>query len=253
VEVNDLASLDAKAPQHLRALNYDRPPPAPSHASPHAFVCSDGRTYWIKRKAQCGLIAELVAGRLGALLDAAPQAAAIVVAPEAMPTDVPAPNHLLGVGVGSADEPAMENFRHISEKAPDGNLDPARLDARSVTRVVVFQTWIGAGDTQILVDLRTGRLQSIDHGDLACVSNPGSAPALIVAPGLPPGVGRDPATVSDEVARIERLTDENLLQAVAGSPDDAEWQADPGRRLAIAEGLRLRRELLREVMEQWTT
>ena len=251
MEADDLARLDGQRSDWIRALNYDRPPPVGSHASPHAFVCSDGRTYWIKRKAQAGLIAELVAGRLGAQLDAAPNAKPVDLPAEALPANGVA-NHLLGLGVGIADEAGMENFRHINEKAPDGNLDPARLDAASVARVVVFQSWLGAGDTQILVDLRTGRLLSIDHGDLAAVSAPNTAPNVIIAPGIPADIGRQQRFTGVAVERIEQLTDEDLLRAVAGAPDDAEWQAAPHRRLAIAQSLRLRRDGLREAMKQWT-
>jgi hypothetical protein len=120
MEADDLAALDGEVSDQVRALNYDRPPPINSHSSPHAFVCSDGRTYWIKRMAQHGLIAELVAGRLGAQLETAPLARPIVVPPGALPASGAA-NHLQGLRVGMADEPAMENFRHITEKAPDGS------------------------------------------------------------------------------------------------------------------------------------
>lgn len=250
MEADELAAYDGEVADPLRALKHDRAPPAASHASPHAFVCSDGRTYWIKRSAQDGLIAELVAGRLGALVDAAPTAAPVVVHPQALPVDGSA-NHLVGVGVGIADEPAMENFRHITDKAPDGNLDPRRLDVGSVARVIAFQSWIGAGDTQILVDLRTGRLLSIDHGALAAASSLNSAPVIVIAPGIPGDVGRSSALMRPVLERIENVTDEDLLRAVAGAPDDAQWQAGADRRLAIAESLALRRDALREVITQW--
>jgi hypothetical protein len=252
VEADDLAALDGQAPDPLRALKYDRPPPVGSHASPHAFVCSDGRTYWIKRKAQNGLIAELVAGRLGAQVDAAPIATPVYVSPQALPNSGVA-SHLQGLGVGMADEPAMENFRHITEKAPDGNLDPQRLDAVSVARVIAFQTWVGAGDTQMLVDLRTGRLLSIDHGDVVAVNSLNSPPAIVVAEGIPVDVGNEAGVMRPALERIERVSDEDLLRAVAGAPDDVEWNAGADRRLAIAESLALRRDALREVITQWMT
>jgi hypothetical protein len=250
LEAGDLAALDAQASPPIRALNYDRPPPVASHASPHAFVCSDGRTYWIKRTAQHGLIAELVAGRLGAQVDAAPIAHPVEVAAEALPASGAA-NHLEGLGVGVADQPSMENFRHISEKAPDGNLDPARLQPGSVARVVAFQSWIGADDTQILVDLRTGKLFSIDHGALAAIASPGGSPQVVVAPGIPADIGRVSALMLPTIERIEAITDEDLLRAVAGAPDDPIWCTLDEGRLAIAESLRLRRDALRQVLTQW--
>ena len=94
----------------MESIGYDRPPPGGSHATPHAFVCVDGNTYWIKRKAQQGLVAELVAGRLGAIVGATAPGVIANVVPEAMPADNP-PNHLLGLGVGSRDEPKMETRR----------------------------------------------------------------------------------------------------------------------------------------------
>jgi hypothetical protein len=69
VDADALAKLDARGFTVLESIGHDRPPPAGSHAThatAHAFVCVDGNTYWIKRKAQQGLVAELVAGRLGA-------------------------------------------------------------------------------------------------------------------------------------------------------------------------------------------
>jgi hypothetical protein len=250
VEAHDLAAFDREALRWLRALNYDRPPPAGSHATPHGFVCSDGHTYWIKRQAQHGLISELVAGRLGAQVGAAPAAAPVEVTTEALPPSRVA-NHLQGLGVGVADEPAMENFRHITEKAPDGNLDPARLDAASVARVIAFQSWVGAEDTQILVDLRSGRLLSIDHGALTSIGALNSPPQVVISPGIAADIGRQQRFMRPALERIEQMTDEALLRAVAGAPDDQQWQAGADRRLAIAKSLALRRDALRQVVEHW--
>jgi hypothetical protein len=66
---DDLLRLDAQGVEQLLALAYAGPPRAGSHSTPHAFVCSDGKTYWVKRSAQQGLVAELVAGRVAALAD----------------------------------------------------------------------------------------------------------------------------------------------------------------------------------------
>jgi hypothetical protein len=107
---------------------------------------------------------ELVAGRLGEMVGAAPNARILRLTPAAVPPGAIA-DHLLGIGVGIEDKPGMENLRHVTALRPDGTLDPATLDASTRAIVVVFQTWLGVGDTQILVDLRTGRLLSIDHGE----------------------------------------------------------------------------------------
>jgi hypothetical protein len=164
MDLGQLRGLDADGYIVVEALTYVGPPPAGSHASPHAFVALDGRTHWIKRQAQQGLAAELVAGRLGEMVGAAPNARILRLTPAAVPPGAIA-DHLLGIGVGIEDKPGMENLRHVTALRPDGTLDPATLDASTRAIVVVFQTWLGVGDTQILVDLRTGRLLSIDHGE----------------------------------------------------------------------------------------
>jgi hypothetical protein len=79
MEASELAELDSNGVDNLDAIKYDRPPAQGSHASPHAFVASDGRTYWVKRQAQQGLVVELVAGRLGAAIGAAPMARVVTV------------------------------------------------------------------------------------------------------------------------------------------------------------------------------
>src|SRR5712691_9442470 len=101
--VRELEQLDTEGYVVLDAITHSRPPPAGSHASPHEFVAIDGRTYWNKRNAQQGLVAELVAGRLGAQTGAAPMARVVRTTPEVMPHDGSA-NHLLGIGVGVEDQ-----------------------------------------------------------------------------------------------------------------------------------------------------
>src|SRR3954453_12471014 len=101
-----LEAADADGEDPVLAIKYDRAPPGGSLATPHAFVCADGKTYWVKRNAQEGLVAELIAGRLGRLVDAAPMAH-IVEVPDLIARPV-APA-LAGVGVGIEDRPAMEN------------------------------------------------------------------------------------------------------------------------------------------------
>jgi hypothetical protein len=262
VDPDLLESLDQQGYSPLLAVAYDRGPKNPSYAYPHAFVCSDGRTYWVKRfrygsqpgaadpGAQEGLVAELVAGRLGAALSAA-AAAQIIEVPSTVLRPDGSTGHLEGIGIGSADQSGMENLRYLGQQVPTGVLDPARLDDRSVARVIAFQSWIGADDTQVMVDLRTGHVLSVDHGAYRAFSS--SDPQPVIAPGIPPGFAQSAAVIEPEIDRIEALGDEEILRATSRMPDGTEWRADSGRRFALAESLALRRDRLRHALGQWMT
>lgn len=118
MDADALAALDADGYTVLEAVSYDRPPPRPSHATPHAFVCVDGNTYWVKRGAQQGLMAELLAGRLGKASGSAPPAQIVRVVPETMATIPNPPTQLVGVGAGILDEPKMENASDRKDWTP---------------------------------------------------------------------------------------------------------------------------------------
>lgn len=45
MDEDQLERLDRRGYVVLDAIKCDRPPPAVSNASPHAFICMDGRTY----------------------------------------------------------------------------------------------------------------------------------------------------------------------------------------------------------------
>jgi hypothetical protein len=250
VEATRLEELDAQGLEVLQAITRSLVPPVGSHASPHGFVCSDGRTYWVKRNAQRGLVAELVAGRLGAAVEAAPSAVVVNLTSAAAPADG-STNHLIGVGVGIQDVAGAENFRHVTQLRPDGTLDPTKLDVASRVRVLTFQTWLGVGDTQILVNLSTGRLLSIDHGEWCPDPRARSEPDLVPTPGVPADFGRTRTLVDDALGRIAALDDEDLLAAVARVPDGPEWNSDRAHRLALAEWLAFRRDRLGEVIHRW--
>jgi hypothetical protein len=253
VDEDQLERLDHRGYVVLDAITYDRGPPAGSHASPHAFICMDGGTYWVKRTAQQGLAVELIAGRLGVRAGAAPVARIVRVGPSVqLPADGSA-DHLRGIGVGSRDQPGMENLRHLGSVLPSGQLDPAKIDLFSRARVLAFQTWLGVQDTQILVDLRDGKLMSIDHGDWAATLTTGTDPTIVQTPGVADDVGRGVRSLEVALRRIREITDEQLLDAVARMPTDPEWNADRSRRLEVARWLRWRRERLTGVMRVWRT
>jgi hypothetical protein len=247
----DLQARDANGWAVIRALSHDRAPPTQSHAAPHAFVCSNGRTYWVKSRAQQGLVAELVSGRLAGGLGVGPSAHVIEVPSAALPGDGSA-GHLVGTGVGTEDFRDNVNSRDIAPFMQSGAFDPKKIDAASRAAVVVFQSWVGAGDAQVLLNLTTGRVSTIDHGE--CSGNLAkSAPTPLVTdiPGVGPDAGRDTKFVEASVGRIEAISDEQLLDAVAGVPNVGEWRADENRRLQIAQWLASRRDELRTVMMAW--
>jgi hypothetical protein len=263
MDANRLAELDAEGYTSLLAVAYDRAPRHGSFAYPHAFVCSDGRTYWVKRfqhgpfsagdlapGAQHGLVAELVAGRLGGGLGVAAVAEIVEVPTAALRRDG-GTAHLEGVGVGSADQVGMENLRNLGDVMPGDRLEPGMLDESSVAGVIAFQSWIGADDTQAMIDLRSGRVLSVDHGALSAFSS--RTPQVVVAPHLPEGFGSRRSALGPAIDRIEALTDEDLLRAVSQVPSGPEWRASLERRLGLAESLALRRDGLREAMAEWMT
>jgi hypothetical protein len=147
----------------------------------------------------------------------------------------------------------MENLRHLAGVLGGGQLDPTKIDMQSRARVLAFQTWLGVQDTQILVDLRDGKLMSIDHGDWGASLATDSDPAVVPTPGVPNDVGRAVQPVEVAVRRIREITDEQLLEAVARMPTDPEWNADRSRRLQVARWLRWRRDRLTGVIRAWRT
>ncbi len=119
---------------------------------------------------------------------------------------------------------------------------------------MAFQTWIGAGDSQVLIDLATGEVLSVDHGECFGTVNALTDPTIVATdiPGVRPGLGKTRQLVDDAVDVIEAIQDSQLLEAVAGVPMDAGWNADRDRRLTIAEWLSYRRDRVRGVMHSWT-
>jgi hypothetical protein len=77
MEQNALSALDARGYTVLDALAHGGLGRT-THAAPNTFVCSDGKTYWVKGRAQQGLVAELIAGRLADKVGAGPSARVIL-------------------------------------------------------------------------------------------------------------------------------------------------------------------------------
>lgn len=217
-------------------MTHDRGPPQGSAANPHAFVCVDSRTCWIKKMAHQGLLADLIAGRLAGNLGVGPSARITRIPENALPADGSA-NHLGGEGVlvGTEDLPGYENLRTL-HLIGVSTLDPAKVRTDDRALVVAFHTWLGIHDTQLMIHLQTGELRSIDHGEAFQGFVAGSDPALIVLPipGVPDNHGSDRALVAAAVRKVESVSDDDLLVAAARVPGGGDWRAPVKRRLEIA-------------------
>ena len=251
IEQAMLSAMNSRGYEVLDALSHGGLKSA-TYSQSNTFLCVDGKTYWVKASAQQGLVAELIAGRLASRTGAGPTARIIRVPAEALPADGSAA-HLLGMVVGSEDERNTVNARDLQPMLGAGQFDPKLVDWTARALIVAFQTWLGVEDTQVLINLKTGQVRSIDHG--ACFANIQSAtpPSLnaLAIPGVPDELGRDPAAVEAAIHRIEAVTDQQLVEAVTRIPAGEPWRAPTERRLAIGNWLAFRRSKIREVMAQW--
>ncbi len=250
------AALDAAEaagpPEVVVALTHEREPRRQTLASPHLFLCEDGRRYWVKTRAQGGLFAELVAGRLGCLTGFAPGAQVVEVVKEALPihhSDV----HPLGIYVGIEDIPGALNTRDdLQEAIGAKTFAPAALDGRSWTAASLFRLWVAAGDAQALVAPNTGQVWSHDHGDAFgpafFTPLPATLPYIPIAPVQPPTLNEHLPAV---LAAILSVTDDQIVKAVARMPATGEWQAPRERRLAVAQGLSQRRKDIARLARRW--
>jgi len=250
VDLATLMGFDAKGYDVLEALSPEGRS-TKTHSESHTFICVDGKTYWVKGKAQQGLVAELIGGRLAAKVGAGPTSRIIRLTPEAAKADG-SQNHLLGVVVGSEDEKNVINTRDFGLLAP-GDFDPKLVDPSARALVVAFQTWIGVADVQILVNLKTGRIRSIDHGDCFMATDHLTDPVLTVVPidGVPSSLGNDPTSLEAAADRIESVTDQQVVEAVARIPLGDPWKSPASRRLEIANWLAYRRSKVRDVIAKW--
>jgi hypothetical protein len=99
--------------------------------------------------------------------------------------------------VGLEDVPNTVNARELEAILGPGNLPPTGIDGRSRAIVFAFQTWIGVGDTQVLVGLADGRIYSIDHGECFSATSSPTDPSPIVAgiPGLTEDIKKHPGFI----------------------------------------------------------
>lgn len=231
----------------------DRPRSSSSHARPGAYVCVDGKTYWLKAKAQQGLVAELITGRLAATVGAGPSARIVRLTEAALDPNQPE-EHLLGVVMGSEDRPGTVNARDLAALHAAGTVQPGLIDPGTRALVVAFQTWLGLGDVQVLVGMTDGRVFSVDHGE--CFGNityPAAVPTPVITgiPGVQPELGREATHILPALAKIEAVTDDEILKAVTQIPSGEAWRSPSDRRLAIGRWVAERRSTLRGVLESW--
>lgn len=254
LDSDSLAALDARGYVVLEALTPGLRSSASTHSRPHTFVCIDGKTYWVKGKpVQQGLVSELVAGRLAFKTGAGPNAKIIRVLSGILPSDGSA-NHLEGIGVGIEDFPNTVNSKDLDTFVKSGGFDPKLIDPASRALVIVFQTWLGIGDSQMLIDLTKGTVYSIDHADAFGSTNNLSDPTPIVTP--IPGVDdkdiKENEHIEGAVSIIESVDDNSLLESVANIPSGEDWRSPPDRRLEICRWLAHRRDQIRKAMVTWT-
>ena len=252
----DLEALDQSCIEIINAITLGDPEDRrQTRTRPFTVIAEGGGKYWVKSTAKCGLVSELVCGRLADLLGCGSPAVVMGVDQSIVPPDRTGefanPDALY---VGILHLPDSINLREVSETMlRSKGLPPESIDGRSRAAVVAFQSWIGLGDNQVMVGLSNGRVYSIDHED-TFNNLKTSAPLDLIVTGaavIPDVVGKEPESVENTIIQIENLQDNDLLGAVSKVPSGTEWNADPDRRLQIADWLSARKKHLRGVMESW--
>lgn len=215
-------------------------------------MAADGKTYWVKGNVQQGLVAELIGGRLAAKVGAGPLARVLRVTSEALPVDGSA-DHLLGIVCGVEHLDGVVNARELQPLIASGQLRLGAIDPRSRAKTVVFQSWLGVNDQQVLVSLTTGRVCSIDHGDcFGNLSNPLAISVVVTPiPGVASNLGSERSLVDEAVKAVQAVSDTDLLHAVSQVPSGDAWRSSADRRLGVARWLAVRRDNLAATMLQW--
>lgn len=156
--------------------------------------------------------------------------------------------------IGLEDIRDTENSRDLAPFIAGGQFQPGLIDPVARGRVIVFQSWLGAGDAQVLVGLANGNVISIDHGE--CLGSTGTlndpVPVVAPIPGIGADVGKEERHLLPAIERVERITDKELLESVSRVPYGTAWRSPVDRRVQIAQWLAYRRGRLREVMIRWS-
>lgn len=214
------------------------------------FMCDDGATYWVKHWGVCGLGAELIAGRVGSSIGLTPPAA-IVFVPRALTESI---SELEDFGdrdcFGSRDMPDCVNARDLvaGTSFASGALSPSHW-----ANVVVFQTWIGHRDQQVLINIRTGESLSLDHEEWDAFNGDSKVDDIreTPLPFQPPPDCKISTYVSAAVDVVEGIKDSNLVTAASHVPCASEWVRDSGVCWSAITALKGRRNQVRNVMARW--
>jgi hypothetical protein len=234
LDARRIAEIDALAPVSFNRTGgrFSRPIP---------YLCSDAETYWTKTKSQTGLCSELIVNRLAHRPDVGPAT-----------TIVRIDGFLRTVGnsaraVGTLNVSNVVASKELMQTGLE-SFTATVVDANSWTRASVFQSWIDVVDEQLLVRTTDGVVFTYDHRDRFANLMPGP-PRMVVAalPSLRLDWSATSTAAMDMVLRIEQLSAVEILEAVAGIPDEPGLQGLLSRRFGIARWLIKRQGLLRGV------
>lgn len=247
-----LRQLDRLPEERLYAIARESHEVAATYASPTKVACSDGKMYWLKGRAQRGLVVELVSGRVTSRIGAGPSARVVDV-PAAVFRDDPRLGRFSGPVVGSLDLPGTLSTEEIGLMLGSRRFDPGVVQPASRALVVAAQTWLNVDDAQVRVGALDGRVYSVDHGIALDARLRGRPTNVVVVPipGVSQNLGRDWAVMKVAVEMIEGIRKEEILAAVAAMPDAPGWQSSFERRLAIATWLIKRQRHVGDVMREW--
>lgn len=247
-----LRDADYEADDLLIALEEVKRPQEESSNKPVAFRCDDGKTYWLKSSDSMtphARLSELIAGRLGGLSGLAPRAKVVFAPHESLPEDGSL-SYLASYDVGIEDVPGTVNMRDLSAFRT-GSFPIDRLDPGSWSQAVVFQTWLGVRDSQVLVDPRGGKIISCDHEHTIC-QNP-DYPLIVIAPPVPGMELRKreaEVQIRAAVYTVQRVPFRDLVEAVAVRSDLVDWGSTVRLRLRIAHALDRRRNELDNKLDE---
>jgi len=163
---------------------------AGTSTGPRTFICDDREEYWVKRRAQSGLLAELAAGRLVEKLGAGPHVSAVRVPWEALPRDRSL-SEFEGMWAGIQHVAAGISAREMGLLLGAKRLDRSLLDEDSRALTIAVQTWLNVEDPQVLVDMHSRQVLSIDHGQCfkELLKGPPTRIVITPIPGIPDNYG----------------------------------------------------------------
>lgn len=260
------AEMDDRGKRHLQLRQLDRVGFQPIYvltcepdeveqtfAAPVKVVCSDGQMYWLKARAQDGLLSEIATARLNKRLGTGPEGR-IVEVPASVFWNEPRLGRFIHSSVGVRHLPETASTREIRALLGRGRFDARLVDAESRARVIASQTWFNIDDAQVRVGLRDGRVHSVDHGAALDARLKGRPTRIVVTeiPGVSPDLGRDWSVMRPAIELIESVSEAEILAAVSSMPNDGSWRATFARRIAVAEWLIRRQKNIGEVMQAWS-